>query len=76
MEKCAGLIDKNCEMIKIVKMKNLTEKVAFEYGPNRSKKVSHTNIWGQSVLVIRFNQRSTPQTKSCPLSLRNENEIV
>lgn len=46
MEKCAGLIDKNCEMIKIVKMKNLTEKVAFEYGPNRSKKVSHTNIWG------------------------------
>ena len=47
MEKCAGL---ELEILKIANMENLTEKVEFEYRPNRIKKISYTNIWGWNIL--------------------------
>ena len=49
--------------IKIADMENIPEKVALEYGSNRSKKVSHTNTGGMNVLVRRMNKFNTSETK-------------
>lgn len=65
MEECAGL---ESEILKIANMENLTEKVEFEYKPNRIKKVSYTDIWGWNILIIRINKCNTPEIKSCPVS--------
>ena len=65
MEECAGL---EFEILKIANMENHTEKVEFEYRPNRIKKVSYTNIGGLNILVIRSNKCNRPETKSCPVS--------
>lgn len=64
------------EIIKIVDMEKLTEKVAFEDSLTELRELSYTSIWGWNALFRRMNECSIPETKSFLVSVRNKKGIV